>query len=417
MGVITISITHEVPIREFKQWLEKETVDILRPLNEQGTKVVDKLRERLSDARETCEKLADESSKEIEKGGAIRKAKVTERLSRYFLKQFDKIIFPDKLSFAELDRLDRDLERTLSYITRERNMWFPRISPLFIIARKRVDFAFGRLAGSVSDLHSFLSSDYSKAHVVEKLFSEFDEIERLLFDLEGYEKRKMSTTERMYLLQKKVEETEQRIESTRNSAELGDLAEINVKNQQLRKQVKYAFRHLQKPFMKFANLRDPEFALTSQEVEKLGQYLEDPYIAFATDELEYPTLRSILKKIDLAMERGKLKLKSSRLRKSRGEIDAILNKNALTSLHQECTRAFSLSQQLISSEETQVAQNKIKHLHKRLEELQRREKSIVVRLDAFEKEHLQLLQKVNEQKEKLEKLVHEVLEKRANIRL
>ncbi len=417
MGVMTISITREIPIKEFKPWLEKETADILQPLNEQGRKAVDKLKERLNDARETCEKLADESRREIEKGGAVRKAKVTEKLTRYFLKQFDKIIFPQKLSFTELDRLNRDLEKIFSSITRERNMWFPRISPLFIIARKRVDFAFSRLAGSISDLRSFLSNDYSKANAVEKLFSEIDEMERLLRDLERHEKRRMSSIERTDLLQKRVEETKQRIESIRNSAELGDLAEINAKNQQLRKQVKYALRHLQKPFMKFVNLRDPEFALTSQEVEKLSQYLEDAFTAFATEELGYPALRSVLKKIDRAIEKGKLKLKSSRLRKSREEIDSIVNKNTLDSLHQECTNAFSLSKQLISLEETQVAQSKIRNLQGRLEELQRRGKAIAARHDAFEKEHARLLQKINEQKETLEKLVEEVLEKRVNINL
>jgi len=137
--------------------------------------------------------------------------------------------------------------------------------------------------------------------------------------------------------------------------------------------------------------------------------------AFATEELGHPTLRSVLKKIDHAMEKGKLKLKSSRLRKSRGEINAILNKNVLASLHRECTRAFSLSQQLISSEETQVAQSKIKQLQGRFKELRRRKKAFAVKLDALEREHDQLLKKVEEQKGTLEKLVYEALEKRVNL--
>ncbi len=412
-----ISSTPEVPIKEFKQWVERETANVLQPFNGQSEKLIGKIKERLGDVREACEKLAEEASKELERGQAVRKAKVTEKLSKYFLKQIDKIAFPTRMSFSELDGLNRALGKTLFSIARERNVWFPRISPVFIITRKRFDFAFTRLAGAVSELGSFLASDYSKARVLESLLSETEEIMRLADDLEEQAQQKVSSEENIQSFQRKIEETEQNIESIRNSAALGGLAEANLAIQQLQGRVKYDLRHLQKPLTKFANMtRDPAYALTSVEAEKLTQYLENPFTALATEENGYPTLKGILKKVERAMDGGRLKLKSSRLRKAQEEVEELLNGNRLESLRQECARALSSSQQLVSSEEAKKAQTRLEELRRNLEELKRGKEAEVVRLDALEKEHEQLLEKTKEQKGKVEKLVFEVLGKRVSIK-
>jgi predicted nucleic acid-binding Zn-ribbon protein len=412
-----VSATFEIRIEEFKPWLEKQTANILQPLREQGKKIVDKIKERLDDAHEACEKLAEEGNREIQRGKAVRKARVTEKLSRYFIKQINKVAFPDNMSFSELYKLHKDLEKMFTSIARERNAWFPRISPLFIIARKRADFVFSRLAGSISELGAFLADDYSKAKVVEDLFSKIDEMTKLLDDLDKYEKHKANAKEKLRFLQTKIEENQKTIASIKSSKELGDLTEMNQKIQHLRTQVKHELRHLQKPFIKFANLtRGPEYALSSEEAKKLSQYMKDPFLALATEKPGYPTLRNILKKVEQAMKDKKLKLKSSRLRKGQEEINAILNKNKLDDLHQSCAHIFSLNQQLIASKETQAAQKKSKHLQRKLEELRRQKEVIEVRLDALENEHKQLLEKINKQKKMLEKMVYKILEKPINIK-
>lgn len=416
MEVITFSQPLDVQIKEFKSWLESETTDILKPLNEECRKIVDKVKERLEDAHDVCEKLAEEASRQIEKGKAVRKAKVTEKLSRYFLKQIDKVVFQDEMSFSNVDKLYKELQRTFSVIVRERNTWFPRISPLFIIARKKVDFAFSRLAGSISDLDAFLSKEYLKAQAVEELFSETDEITRLLDDLARYEKRIATIKEKLKILQRRIEERERKIESTKCSGDLDDLAEISQRIQKLKKQLKYDLRHLEKPLLKFANLtRTPGFALNSEEVEKLSQCLEDPFLALATEKPSCPILKGILKKVERAMDEGKLKLKSSRLRKAREEIEAILNQNELDNIQKNCIQAFSLNKQLTSSEETQIARKRIEQSRRRLEVLRKRKEAAAARLEILEKEHKKLHEKAEKQKSMLEKSVNEALAKRVNL--
>lgn len=405
-------------IKEFKPWLEKETSKVLQPLNEEARELVDKIGEKLDSAREACEKLREEGTKEIEKGKAIRKAKATEKLSRHFLRQINKIAFPDKMSYSELKELHKNLKNTLSSIGMERSLWFPRISPLFIIARKRVDFAFSRLAGSISDFGAFLSDDYSKAKVVEELFLETEEMKRLLDNLSKHERRRDNIKRKMQSVQTKIEKSEKNIKSIRNSTKLSDITEIRKATQKLKKQVKHEFRHLRKPFMKFANLtRGPQYSLSSEEAKKLSQYLKDPFTGFASEKPGYPTLKSILRKMERLMEEGKLKLKSSRLRKGREKIDAILKENQLDNLYQSCASVYSQRRQLTSSKETQAAQRKFKHLKRRLQELQKRGKAVKVRLGKLEEKQNQLVEKVNKQKRTLEKLVYRILKSHVELKL
>ncbi len=413
-----ISETLETKIEEFKPWLEKETVRLLTPINAQAKKMLDRIREKLKEARAACEKLAEEAKKEAERGKAVRKAKVTEKLTRHFLKQIDSVVFPNRISSSELERFQSDLEKAFSSIARERSIWFPRISPLFILARRRVDFEFTRLAGPITELRSFLSEGYSKAKAMEELSAKTNEVIRSLSDVGVYERQRTDVEDKTRFLQEQIEASKTDLESTKRSAELGDLAEINQKIQQLRKQVEHELRHLQKPFVKFVNLtRETGVALPSEELQKLCQYLEDPLAAFATEEPGYPKLRSILAKVGQVMNEGKLKLKGSRLRRGQQEIDEITGKDRLGSLHKECARAFSSYQQLLSSKETEAAQSRSEQLRRRLEDLWRQKEAAEARLSALEEGQGQLLVRADEQKRTLEKLARETLGKRVVLRL
>ena len=415
---MTISRTLEIQIKEFRPWLEKETTSVLSPLNKQGEKILDKVRDRLNDVSQACEKLGEEAKKEIERGKAVRKGRLTEKLTRHFLKQIEKIVFPEKLSFSELEKLHKDLEKTLSSISQERSAWFPRISPSFILARRRVDFAITRLASPVAELHNFLSGAYLKAKTVEELFMKTDEMVRLLSETGEYKRRKAGVKERLQLIEKQIEEVERDFASIKDSTELGNLAEIKQKGQQLRKQVKHELRHLQKPFIKFAKLaRASGHNLSPGEVEKLSQYLKDPFTALATEESGYPKLKSILRKVGQAIDEGKLRLKGSRLKKGREEIDEIVNKNKLDGLHHESVHIFSSTQRLLSSKETQAAQNRSEQLSGKLEELRKQREMVEARVDELDKGHGQSLEKAGEQKKALEKMVYESLAKHVDLKL
>lgn len=275
-----------------------------------------------------------------------------------------------------------------------------------------------RLAGSVSELDAFLSHEYQKVKVVEELYLGIDELARLKNEIDKYGNRKATMQEKMQAIQQRIEKDRQAVESIKKSEKLGDLEDLKQKVQQRRHQVQYYLRHLEKPFMKFRNLAGgPGYSLFKEEVEKLEQYLKDPFIALATETQGFPVLKSILKKVAVAMNAGKLKLKSSRLKKAQEKIDEIVNKNALDDLRLECEHIFSLTQKLVSSEETLWAEKRLKQLEQRLGVLQRRKKAADIRLDALEREHKQLLNKVEQRKSELEETVVDILGKQVSIKL
>ncbi len=417
-GVEVVIIAVEIQIRDLEPWVEKEIADVLAPLKEQGKKLIDKVKEKLDDVHGTCSKLEEDGEKEIEKGKAVRKAKVTQRLARYFLKQIGKVAFPSQISFAELENLQLDLEKMFSSIGRERNLWFPRISPLFIITRKRVDFALSRLGGSIADLTDFLSTDYSQAREAERLLLEAETLRRLVGELKNHEKQMARASNKMKRLRENVEKHEKEFEAMRGSAELSDLTKVTQNIKDCRRRVKHDLRHLQKPFMKLANLgRTGGFSLSSEETRKLSQYLEDPFHAFASEESGYPKLKNVLGKVELAINEGKLKLKSSRLRKAKQEINAIRDQSGLNDLHRNCVEATRLHNQLLSSDETHIVQEKVKKLRKTLDELKKSRKPVEAMVETLKKEHSQLEHRIAEKKRMLEKLVLETVGKSVEVKL
>jgi hypothetical protein len=241
---------------------------------------------------------------------------------------------------------------------------------------------------------------------------------RLLESVSQYEGRKAEIEQKIRSLSTMMEESEQKIRTIGSKTELDNLAEMNRKIQLLRKQVVHNFRHLTKPFMKFANLtRGPPYALSAEESEKLSQYLEDPFKALATEKDGCPTLRSILKKVQQAMNEGKLNLKSSRLRKAQEKIDEILSQDLFTGLQKGCSQAFTSTREIASSAETRGAQKMLAHSQRKLGELQKRKKASALRLDALEQEHKQMLKRVEEKKKLLEELTFEILGEHISIEL
>lgn len=281
-----------------------------------------------------------------------------------------------------------------------------------------MDFAVTRLTSPIAELRSFLSGPYAKARIVEELFLKADEMGRLLNEMTEYERRKADVKERLQRLEKQIEEGERSVASIKDSAELDHLASARQKTQQLRRQVKHELRHLRKPFIKFAKLaRASGYALSSGEIEKFNQYLKDPFTALATEEQGYPKLKSILRRVGQAIDEGKLRLKGSRLKKGREEIDEILNKNKLDHLHRDSTQTLSSIQQLLSSKETQTAQSRSKQVLEKLEELRKQREMVRARVDELDKEHEQSSERVDEQKAALEKIVYETFARHIDLKL
>ena len=413
-----MSDTLEIPLNNVKEWLDKETTSIVEPLRADAKKLLEDTQDKLEDLLESCDKLLDDAEKEITKGSrkTYRRAKALQKLAGKFADLIEEVTIPEEISGKSLHQTSEQIEKTLKTIGKERTKWFRAISPYFIISRRRFDVALKRADDSFRDLTDFLSEEYAEAESAEGVSSKIEELRQSLAELKKSEKSKEARKQKRELLEKNIAKTDQKVQAIQTKDEVVELAQINKKIEELTDTVKHELRHLQKPLLKFQTLvNSPGYSLFSEATQKLDEYLMNPFEALATEKEGHPLLRSILQKIDAALDNKKMKLKQSRMRKAKDQINNIVNKTSLLSLHQNCIEAFSKKNELSTSGTISKTRDKRAELQNRLKELQTRKRLLEARDARFEKQHKEARRRVQEQKRALENIVSDLSDKNVQL--
>ena len=401
----------EVPLKDLEGWLEQELAPVIGPLKAEGASLFDDIRGRLNEFRGVCEKLLEDGESEMLKGNpkTYRSAREVNKLARNALETIDKVAIPDRVSRENLRMLREDLEGTLAAIGQERGKRFPRIEPYFILDRRRFDIALRRVMESLGALRTFSLHRYAKAKTLENVLSMIAGLFRLLDELDKAERRKKRMEPRRKVLEGKMREKRRDISAIQSKIEMRELVQINKRIEELEKKVKNDLSCLQKPFLKFQSLaRGPDYYLPFNEAEKLGEYINGPFEALATEEKGYPMLKRVLQKMNDAMAQGKLKLKSSRWRKAQKRIRDIVQRDVLIPLHRNCRETFCQRQKLLTSKAVAAFQEELIRYQRELREFRRRKEFIDSRHALLDGECQDLLQKIKSQRKELEKTVLEL---------
>jgi len=408
----------ELKLSDLKTWLERETTFIIQPLKSEGKKLTDNLKSRLEDFESVCESFLENSEKEVQKGSpkTYRRAKAAYKLVEKTLETMDKVYVPEEISFESVQKLCEDLDKTFASVGQERWKWFRIIEPYFIFDRRKFDIALKRAMDSHGELRSFLTNKYVKVKDTEASFSSVDKLKQTLEESKELDKNKEELKLKSASLEKEIEETQQKISSLQSKGEASELAHVNQRIEELDSKIKHSLRHLQKPLIKLRSLaQGGQAAIPLEEAKKLDEYLSKPFTAFATEDDGYPLLKSILQKLEEVSSQGKLKLKMSRLRKAQEQIDTVLHKDDLMILQQSCKEAFSQRQQLLASEAITTFQKETEQVQDNLREMQK-QKSLTDSRNVFlETEKKKTLEKIENQKTELEKLIRKLSNKSTTI--
>jgi len=408
--VETISSVIEIPVQNFKEWLEKESSSFAEPIRNEAVKYLNEIKGHLEEARKACENFANESEREMQKGKSYRRTRASRKLAQFFIKSIDSVSIPSQVSYVNLQAFQEELGKMLFVVGRERAVWFPRISPLFIMVRRKIDIAFKNVADSLEKFRSFLSVKCSKLKALEDSFQTVDEIVKGFDLLNETERIIRETTAALDLLTKEMAEKEVKLSSLRESREMTSLIEVNKQMEELEKKIQHELRHLQKPFVKLQSLaRNAEISLLPDENQKLDEYLRNPFVALASEEENYPILKRILAHLNNAMSQKKLKLKASRLKKAEEQINDLVNKNTLAPLQKSCIQILRQKQQLLTSNTIATFQNEIQKLEKDLIEMRRQKELMESRKTSLEREIRESREKIEKQKRTLEETVFNVL--------
>jgi len=406
--------TLEISLNALNEWLNKETTTIVEPLKAEAKKTLEDTQGKLEELSKACDKLLDDAEKEMTKGNrkTYRRAKFLYKLAGTFSDLIEEVTIPEEINAKTLNETSEQIKKTLKTIGQERTKWFRAISPYFIMSRRRFEVTLKRADDSFQNFTDFLSDEYANAERAEGVSSKVEKLRQSLIELNNAENAKEARKQKKELLEKKIAKNQQKMQAIQSKDEVVELAQLNAKIEELTETAKHELRHIQKPLLKFQTLvNSPGYSLFPEATSKLDEYLTNPFDALATEKEEHPLLRSILQKIDTALDDKKMKLKSSRLRKAKDQIGSILNKAALVSLHNDCSEAFSKKRELSTSGIISASRDERAGLQDRLKDLQRQKSLIDARDVRFEKEHKEACKKVDKQKRGLEKIVSDLSNK------
>jgi predicted nucleic acid-binding Zn-ribbon protein len=406
-GRSLLSTSLKIPFNELKEWLEGETSTALTPVHAKAERLLGEMREAHQNLVEVCRMLMESSRKEIEKRNirTFKRAQALNKLAKLFVERMQPLKVPEKPSFKDVEGFVGATQKAYAVTDVDVRNWFPRISPFFIMDRGKFLRAFENAKGSLKELNDFLTKEYVKAKALEETFQLMDEVKRLK------ERAATLKEERKRVEHEKVKIEEESVKVQNKIVELESLggfsylAELNGTIDNLRREVEYCLRHLQKPLIKLQSLAShgEGSGLTPEELKKLNQYLVDPFEALATENAEYPLLKQILQKTLRLMADGKLKLKQDKERKAKQAIEEILVKNSLASLRQKCEDARQRKAQLSASSTLAEAKSEMAKLHEHMDRLRKKAESLQSEMESVEKSLKEVTAKIFEGKNRMEK--------------
>ena len=404
---------------DIKSWLKNETSSILTPVHDQAKKLRDDMHDAIQEVADVGKTLLDNSQKEIEKRNkrVYNRARAMNKLARLFCERIKKVTTPDEVSYDSLNKFAQETQKVFMVTDIDIKNWFPRISPFFIMDRRKFLAVHEKAKESLAALNDFLTKEYIKTKTLEETFQLIDELHGFEKHLSDVEAERTSIKNERVPIEKEIAELEQKIVKLQGEGPVDQLFLLEAEIEKLNKELKHALRHLQKPFKKMQALAlyRGGAGLTQDELSKLNQYLQKPFKALATEEQGYPVLKQILRKMERLMNEGKLKLKSDKARKAERKLNDILERESLAKLYMRCAEVAARERQILNSPKMEETKRDLSEYKEQTERL----KAIKARVEAHEsvkeRAYKETLDKISSHKRAIEKNVQSSLGQKVQI--
>jgi hypothetical protein len=404
---------------EIRGWLEDQTQSILTPIHTQAKQLRDEMSMALQSETEVGKMLLDNSAKEIEKRNmrVYNRARALNKLARLFLDRLRKVSGPEQISYDSLNKFAQDTQRMFMVTDIDVRNWFPRISPFFIMDRRKFLTIHEKAKITLASLNEFLTKEYVKTKTLEETFQFIGEVHALEKQLSDIEAQKESVKTERVPIEREIAELEQRIADLQCTGPIDKLKLVDAEIESLSNEIKHSLRHLQKPFIKMQalSLQGGGAGLTPDAGSKLNQYISAPFEALSTEQDGYPMLKQILQRLVRLMNEGKLKLKSDKARKAEHTVDEILKQDSVASLHARCVEMAVRKQQLLNSTKLDEIRHDISVFQEQVEQLKARKASVEAHETVKEHARNEVLDRISSLKKTVEKNVYSSLNKKIQI--
>jgi hypothetical protein len=398
---------------DIESWLENQTSSILTPVQVQAQKLRDDMRDAIQSVADVSKMLLDNSAKEIEKRNmrTYNRARAMNKLARLFTERIKKVNVPDQVSYDNLNKFAQEIQKVFIVTDIDIKNWFPRLSPFFIMDRRKFLAVHEKAKLTLTALNDFLTKEYVKTKTLEETFQLINELHSLEQQLAAVEAERKSIENERLPLEKEIAELEQKTAELQSKGPIDQLILIETEIGALNNELKHELRHFQKPFIKMQALalQGGGAGLTPEERNMLDLYLEQPFKALVAEEAGYPLLKQILQKLARLMNEGKLKLKLDKARKAEGDITAILKRDSLANLHKRCVEVATRERLISTSAKMEEIKSSLSEYQEQAKQLKARKASVEAHEAVKERAYKETLDKISNHKRAIEKNVHSSL--------
>ena len=414
-----MSETLKLSSADIKAWLERETGSIFNPVHIRAQKLVEEMGKSVNSLAETSKMLLDNSAKEIEKRNmkTYGRARALNKLAKLWTDRTRQLKVPEKVTYETFSALVQDTQKAFTVTELDIRNYFPRISPFFILDRRKFQTVFEKAKLLWKEMDSFQTKEYVKTKTLEDTFQLIDKLVGLERQFKELDVHKTKVGSDRVVVEREIAETHRRILELKTKGGVGQLSQTGGEIESLTVETKHSLQHLQKPFIKLQSLatHGSGSGLTPEEFTKLGQYLENPFEALSTEEIGYPVLKQILEKLRRSIAEDKLKLKPEKVRKAEQAINNIMKNDSLATLHKQSREASARKAQLSTSEEVAVTQRDLTKLCEHVDNLTRKKGVLETEEFTINRNCKETAEKIRSVKSEIEKNVFSFMTKKITV--
>jgi predicted nucleic acid-binding Zn-ribbon protein len=402
-----------------KSWLENQTTTLLSPVHAKAKELRDNLNLQIQALTDVSKLLFDVSTKEIERRNmkVYNRARALNKLARVFVDRFKKIPAPEQVAYEALNKYAQETQKVLFVTEIDLKNWFPRISPYFIMDRRKFLAVYEKTKQAYTALNDFVTKEYVKSKTLEEAMHELNTLQDLEKQLATLKEDKDSIKNERVPLEQEIAELEKQIEELKSKGPIDKLNLVNAEIENLNNELKNTLRHLQKPFIKMQALATSGGGggITPDELKKINQYLDNPFDALVTEKSGYPELREILEKLEGMLAKDTLKLKADKARKAEQTIEEILHKNILDSLQIRCVEMATNRDQLVLSSKMDEINRNLAQYQDQLNLLKARKTSVETHETVKANSYQETVDKISNLKRSIERDVYSATGKKIQI--
>ena len=324
--------------------------------------------------------LFDTSSKEIEKRNmkVYNRARALNKLARLFLDRLKKLTPPEQVSYESLSRYVQETQKVILVTEIDIKNWFPRISPFFIMDRRKFSAVYERAKQAYTAISDYVTKEYIKTKTLEEALQQINELQNVESQLVALGDDKETIKNEREPIEQDIAALEEKITDLTIKGPIDKLHLVDCEIESLSNELKHSLRHFQKPFIKMQALATGGGGggITPDELNKINHYLEMPFNALVIEKPGYPELKELLQKLEGLLDEDKLKLKPEKARKAEQSLIEILNQDSLAKLQIRCQEMATNKNQLLASSKMDEINQNIVQLQEQVDQLKARKTSV-----------------------------------------